>query len=167
MRNKESQPTGPASPPGSRHETAFHGFELSTKLRAKLKQLSPWRIHPSSIKSLEGAPEIQGGYAVVSRALLAVPPDAKEGLIDSHGRKGKPSAHASGSEGDRNFGKGKEGTRRGMMMKLKSMVGLVGPRGTGSSSLSNVAYKTVAVKKIKISENFARILRVNMARHDR
>ncbi|KAG8963183.1 hypothetical protein FRC00_007467 [Tulasnella sp. 408] len=172
MSNKKGDPTGSARPPGSRHEISSHGFTLSTKLSAKLEHLAQWRIHPSSIKSLEGAPDIQGSSATVSRALLDVPydskdgmdgpADAKEGVVGLHGRKGKSSSRASGSEADRDVEKGKEGTRRGMVMKLKSMVGLLGPRRTGSSRSSNVAYKTVAVKKIKMSEDIARMLRLTL-----
>ncbi|KAG9024195.1 hypothetical protein FS837_005450, partial [Tulasnella sp. UAMH 9824] len=175
MRNKESRPTGSARLPGSHPEISSHRLELSTKLTAKLEQLAQWRLHPSSIKFLEEAPEVQGGYATVSRALLAAPSDredgsdrltnAKEGVtVGLHDRKGKSSSRASGSEGDLDVEKGKEGTRRRMKMKLKRMgrdlmMALLGSRGTDSSSSSRVAYKTVAVKKMKTSEDIARILR--------
>ncbi|KAG9045606.1 hypothetical protein FS837_006026, partial [Tulasnella sp. UAMH 9824] len=143
-------------------------------MRAKLEQLAQWRIHPSSIKFPEDAPEFQGSFATISRALLAVPSDGedgtdrpaatKEGVV--HGRKEKSSSGAAESEGNSDANRTEHGTMRRMKMRLKSMgkglmTGLLGCWGTGSSSSSKVAidYKTVAVKKMRISREIARILK--------
>ncbi|KAG8958975.1 hypothetical protein FRC05_008257 [Tulasnella sp. 425] len=54
-----------SDPSGSRG-----GFNLSAKLRARMKNIEKWRIHPSSIKSPKVAREFHGGHATVSKAFL-------------------------------------------------------------------------------------------------
>ncbi|KAG9039159.1 hypothetical protein FS837_001058 [Tulasnella sp. UAMH 9824] len=171
MNNKEPHPAGSASSPGSHNEISPHGFELSAKLTAKLEQLAQWRIHPASIKFPEGAPKFEGGYATVSRALLAVPSDRKDGTdrpADTkegvvHGRKDKSSSGAAESEGNSGAERRKQGTGKRMMMKLRSMGrGLMEYWGTGSSIFSREAYKTAAVKKMKMSGDVARILKLTL-----
>ncbi|KAG9025774.1 hypothetical protein FS837_004821 [Tulasnella sp. UAMH 9824] len=45
-------------------------FHPSAKLVEKMQKLSKWRIDPSLIDFLEDAPELHGGHATVSRAML-------------------------------------------------------------------------------------------------
>ncbi|KAG9022575.1 hypothetical protein FS837_006285 [Tulasnella sp. UAMH 9824] len=175
--NKESRPTGSASLPESHNEISSHGFELSAKLRAKLEKLAQWRIPSSSIEFQKDAPEFHGSYATVSRALLAVPsdgengtdrpPETNEGVVGLHGLKGKSNSAAAESGGNIDHERRKEGSRRRITMKLRSMgrglmVGLLGCWGTSSASSSNVAYKTVAVKKMKLSNDIAQILKLTL-----
>ncbi|KAG9039005.1 hypothetical protein FS837_001147 [Tulasnella sp. UAMH 9824] len=179
MRTSESHAAGSASSPGPHHDISSHGFELSAKLKTKLEKLAEWRIHPSSIEFQKDAPEFHGSYATVSRALFVVPSDGedgtdrpadtKEGVVGLHVLKGKSSSGDAESGGNSNPERRKEGSRRRITMKLRSMgrglmVGLLGYWRTrpSSSSSSKVAYKTVAVKKMKMSDDVAQILRLTL-----
>lgn len=135
--------------------------------RTKLEQLAQWRIRPSSIFP-DDAREFQGGYATVSRALLAVPSDHKDGMD----RPADRNEGAAESEGNSDAERRNRGTRRRIVMELRSVgrgltMGLLGCWGTGSSSSPKVTYKTVAVKKMKMSNDIARIVKVNMVCHVR
>ncbi|KAG9020083.1 hypothetical protein FS837_008605, partial [Tulasnella sp. UAMH 9824] len=45
-------------------------FQPSVKLAEKMQKLAKWRIDPSLIDFPKGAPELHGGHATVSRAML-------------------------------------------------------------------------------------------------
>ncbi|KAG8965866.1 hypothetical protein FRC05_002983 [Tulasnella sp. 425] len=55
---------------GSDPSGSHSGFKLSDKLRARMENLSDWRIRPSSIKAPEDARQFHGGHATVTKAFL-------------------------------------------------------------------------------------------------
>ncbi|KAG8905139.1 hypothetical protein FRC01_008466, partial [Tulasnella sp. 417] len=145
--------------------------------RAELEPLAQWRIDPSSIKFPEKAPEFHGSFGSVSRALWVVPSNREDGADQSANPKkevesatgvpDKSSPSIPESGGDRDVSGEKWGGRKpivGTAATLWSKIwdftmwGL-GRRGaTSPSSSSDQACKTVAVKRMKISGDFERIL---------
>ncbi|KAG8914377.1 hypothetical protein FRC00_014117, partial [Tulasnella sp. 408] len=176
METEEGHPTSllswPWSYPGSYPEIPSGKFETSAKLRAKLEQLAPWQIDPSSIKFPKEATEVHGSCGTVSRALLAVPFNdhgkkeksarTKREAVGSNGRTGKSNLRASESDGIINVIMEK-GIRRlpmmGLMRALLSLaMDLLGRWRTRFPIFSNKVDKTVAVKKMRISDDIARTL---------
>ncbi|KAG8927710.1 hypothetical protein FRC01_007053, partial [Tulasnella sp. 417] len=157
--------------------------QLSAKLRGKLDALADRRISPSSIKFPKDAPEFQGGYATVSRALLAVPPHREDvtGTSDdpeeedgrANGWTGNSTISVATSGGNSDA-KNEEGGNRGldiwMKQRSEALDLATNPRGRegldpsavldeSESGSSNSTYEAVAIKKMKISGNIAEVVR--------
>ncbi|KAG9045630.1 hypothetical protein FS837_005942 [Tulasnella sp. UAMH 9824] len=66
-----------------RHNEANIMSELNAKLRDKLRNLTQWRIDPSLIEFPGSTPEIRGGNAIVSQALLTGPSDPRGAVKES------------------------------------------------------------------------------------
>ncbi|KIO28948.1 hypothetical protein M407DRAFT_21854 [Tulasnella calospora MUT 4182] len=185
MNNDESRPEGSrSSAPRSDNEDSGAESRLNAKLRDKLDQLAQWRIHPSLITFPKQAPEFHGGYATVSGALWAVTSGREDGMSQSDvleggvmgpsSRTGRSIPGVSTPEGDSDTKRKKKETDRssvGRKMKLMSkgeglLMKLLGRTATSparvvdewASRSSNPDYKTVAVRKMKISGDKARIL---------
>ncbi|KAG8917019.1 hypothetical protein FRC01_002717 [Tulasnella sp. 417] len=111
------------------------------------------RINPSSIKFLKDTPELEGGSAVVSRALLAISPyDATDqGLgATSEGSSKRTSVLRGDNEYQKAKASGQEWvSKEGVVTERQ------GPESGGDTS---ERWKAVAVKKMKISDNLARVL---------
>ncbi|KAG8921849.1 hypothetical protein FRC01_014842, partial [Tulasnella sp. 417] len=190
MGNHGSRPTRSQSLPKSENADSSPGVKLSAKLRDKLDELADWRISPSSIKFPKDAREFHGGNATVSRALLAVPPhhedvrgtsdDTEEEDDGSDGRTGKPSGRAATSAGDsdaENEKGGNWGLYIGMTLWSKAMdltLNLLESWAPSSPSLvdesengcSNPTCEAVAVKKMKISGDIERVVRLTLREAD-
>lgn len=79
--------------------------------RARLEKLAGWRIDPTWLKFTGRGPNIEGGYAIVSRALLIPSSDAIRGqLVAPSGGDVRSSDRIAKSEGD-NGGQEAEGTK--------------------------------------------------------
>ncbi|KIO29011.1 hypothetical protein M407DRAFT_21910 [Tulasnella calospora MUT 4182] len=84
MQDNEHNPADTIRAPGSDHEDPSGKVQLSANTTRRLEKLAQWRIDPSFIKFPEGAPEFEGGYATVSRALLgSSPKDAADQVVES------------------------------------------------------------------------------------
>ncbi|KAG9023742.1 hypothetical protein FS837_005644, partial [Tulasnella sp. UAMH 9824] len=55
---------------GSNHKDSSSRVQLSVNTRARLERLQEWRIDPAFLKFPKRGPHFEGGYAIVSRALL-------------------------------------------------------------------------------------------------
>ncbi|KAG8959915.1 hypothetical protein FRC05_007214, partial [Tulasnella sp. 425] len=73
----DNRDVGPSALPGAQsdsdHNTSSGASPPSAKLREKLNKLANQRIDLSAVEFVNGAPELRGGYATVSRALLVSP----------------------------------------------------------------------------------------------
>ncbi|KAG9040552.1 hypothetical protein FS837_000463 [Tulasnella sp. UAMH 9824] len=58
--------------------------ELSVNTRRRLEKLTQWRINPDLLEFPEDAPKFEGGYAIVSKALLGPSVDvARDQMMES------------------------------------------------------------------------------------
>ncbi|KIO21756.1 hypothetical protein M407DRAFT_28682 [Tulasnella calospora MUT 4182] len=187
MENDESRPEGSRSsaPRSDNEDSAGESHLLNAKLMDKLEQLAQWRISPSSIAFPKKVPEFSGGFATVSRGLLPAWSYHKDrmgksngpggGAVGSNSRTSKSSRWVLGLGGDKDIKGKKKGTdRSNIEMKVKpTSVGegrfkkLLGRVATSVSGLADewatgYFYKAVAVKKMEISGDTKRILRLTL-----
>ncbi|KAG9022391.1 hypothetical protein FS837_006389, partial [Tulasnella sp. UAMH 9824] len=97
MLNDEHNTPGTTCVVGSEHEDSSSRVQLSTNTRARLEKLAAWRIDPALLKFPKRGRSFEGGYAVVSRALLVSSSDETTehvvkpsgGELKSNGRPAK------------------------------------------------------------------------------
>ncbi|KAG9041189.1 hypothetical protein FS837_012632 [Tulasnella sp. UAMH 9824] len=157
MLNDEHDGADPSHAAGSDHEDSANRVQLSANTRARLEKLAPWRIDLALLKFPNRGPNFEGGYAIVSRALLASSSDqtkeqdvepngtnlnSDHGFVKFQGDKGGQKAEGIKEEEER---KDKEG------VEAKAQELDVEPSGR---------WKPVAVKKMKMKtqDDTARIL---------
>ncbi|KAG8909467.1 hypothetical protein FRC01_006923 [Tulasnella sp. 417] len=141
-------------------------------MRAKLERLAQWRIDPSSITFPENAPESHGSFGSVSQALWAVPSTCEDGADQSANPKkevesatGVPGKSGPGipeSGGDSDVGREKEGGRKFIVGTVATLWNQIWDFTMWGLGRRGAAYKTVAVKRMKISGDFERILGINI-----
>ncbi|KIO28997.1 hypothetical protein M407DRAFT_21898 [Tulasnella calospora MUT 4182] len=147
MQNEEHSPADAIHVPEPIHEGSTSGVQLSANMTRRLEKLERWRIDPSLIKLPDGAPKFEGGYAIVSRALLVSPSDDTEGqLVESNVRTLMSSLRVSNADGNEDRQEMAGGEQEG---KPKDEVPTEG-EDQGSDGETSTRPKAVAVKKMKV-----------------
>ncbi|KAG9042995.1 hypothetical protein FS837_010148 [Tulasnella sp. UAMH 9824] len=87
MPNNEHSTTAPSHAPGSNQKDSPTGVQLSANTRTRLAKLARWRIDPALLKFPKCGASFEGGYAIVSKALLGSSSDeTREQVVEPNGR---------------------------------------------------------------------------------
>ncbi|KAG9035468.1 hypothetical protein FS837_001919, partial [Tulasnella sp. UAMH 9824] len=130
---------------GSDHEDSSGRIQLSTNTRARLEKLARWRIDPGLLKFPKRGPHFEGGYAIVSRALVASSADeTTEHVVEPSGRELKSNDRLTRLESDKGDQES-EGSNQEASPKNNDG----GEEEEEESDLSG-RWKAVAVKKMKM-----------------
>ncbi|KAG9042434.1 hypothetical protein FS837_010882 [Tulasnella sp. UAMH 9824] len=157
MPNDEHNSADPSHAPGSDHEDSSTRVELSANTRTRLEKLAPWRIDPAFLKFPQRGPRFEGGYAIVSRALLASSSDEiREQVVEPNRGNLKSNNRITKWQGD---GGGQEAEEIREEEKHKDKDG-VEAEAQESDDETSGRWKPVAVKKMKVKtqDDIVRIL---------
>ncbi|KAG9026763.1 hypothetical protein FS837_004513, partial [Tulasnella sp. UAMH 9824] len=132
---------------GSIHNDSSNTIQLSENTKTRLEKLSAHRIDPVLLKFPKRGPNFEGGYAVVSRALLASPStETGEQVVEPSGRDLNPDNRIAELQGD-SGGQEPEGSNEGAKHEQKERV--EGGEQESDDETSG-QWKVVAVKKMKV-----------------
>lgn len=158
MQVSQSDNADSAESSSSQREDTRSRFQLSAKLQDKLEKFAQWRIDPSLIRFPGEAAEFRGGYATVSRALLASKLTTKSGVEKLAGPSGPNPKCTDGAQGSKDDKQDEDEYRNSLSEAGKDHANdqdrnLDQDKDVEGSGDQTSQSKIVAIKKLKIEKD--------------